>query len=259
MQTTLTPPLVIRKDYLRFQGYALQRFYDTHMEESFNERDQERAFKLHLLVSRMLLTRLEQHGHEGGAIFKERVRRFSRGEWLGLLREAARSATSRPAARQAPREGTRPAGQTRDAAAELAAALAEEEPLFASVIEQVKRGELSRAAKKLVASPLAPGNQETLDKLTDPRRRPTQLFRPIREDDLEHVPERQLMLDKRKFIENIRSANFIHRSDALLIPRPPFLLLLLSLSEVCTNVQRKEWHSANCATRCAAEKKKNLR
>ena len=87
MQTTLTPPLVIRKDYLRFQGYALQRFYDTHTEEGFEERDQERAFKLHLLISRMLLTRLEQHGHEGGAIFKERVRRFSRGEWLGLLRE----------------------------------------------------------------------------------------------------------------------------------------------------------------------------
>merc|ERR1711965_164151 len=127
---------LIRKDYLRFQGYALQRFYDTHTEEGFEERDQERAFKLHLLVSRMLLTRLEQHGHEGGAIFKERVRRFSRGEWLGLLREAARSAPSRPAARQAPRGGTGPTGQPRDAAAGLAAALAEEEPLFASVIEQ---------------------------------------------------------------------------------------------------------------------------
>ena len=163
VQTTLTPPLVIRKDYLRFQGYALQRFYDTHTEESFNERVQERAFKLHLLISRMLLTRVEQPGNEGGAIFKERVRRFSRGEWLGLLREAARSTTSRLAARQAPRGGTGPAGQPRDAAAELAAALAEEEPLFASVIEQVKRGELSRAAKKLVASPLAPGNLRQAD------------------------------------------------------------------------------------------------
>ena len=80
VQTTLNPPLVIRQDYLRFQGYALQRFYDAHTEEDFDERDQERAFKLHLLISRMLLTRLDQHGHEGGAIFKERVRRFSRGE-----------------------------------------------------------------------------------------------------------------------------------------------------------------------------------
>ena len=148
----------------------------------------------------MLLTRLEQHGHEGGAIFKERVRRFARGDWLGLLQDAERSATGRPAARQAPRGGARPAGQPSDAAAARAAAFAEEEPLFASVIEQVKRGELSRAAKKLVASPLAPGNQETLGKLTDPRRRPTQLFRPIREEDLEHVPERELVLDKRKFM-----------------------------------------------------------
>ena len=46
----------------------------------------------------------------------------------------------------------------------------------------------------IVVSPLAPGNQETLDKLTDPRRRPTQLFRPIREEDLQHVPEHQLLL-----------------------------------------------------------------
>ena len=206
MQTTLNPPLVIRQDYLRFQGYALQRFYDAHTEADFDERDQERAFKLHLLISRMLLTRLDQHGHEGGAIFKERVRRFSRGEWLELLREAERSANRRTTTRQAPRGGARTAVQQPDATAELAAALEEEAPLFESVIEQVRRGELSRAAKKLVASPSAPGNQETLDKLTDPRRRPTQLFRPIREEDLQHVPEHQLLLIKRKFLENVRSA-----------------------------------------------------
>ena len=45
--------------------------------------------------------------------------------------------------------------------------------------------------------------------------------------------------------------------NTLLPPRPPFLLL--SLSEICTNVQRKEWHNAKRATRCAAEKKKNVR
>ena len=55
---------------------------------------------------------------------------------------------------------------------------------FLEELQQVRRGELSRAAKKLVASPLAPGTQETLNKLADPRRRPTRLFRPLREEDL---------------------------------------------------------------------------
>ena len=57
--------------------------------------------------------------------------------------------------------------------------------LFNPDIDGPISGELSRAAKKLVASPLAPGNQETLNKLADPRRRPTRLFRPLREEDLQ--------------------------------------------------------------------------
>ena len=79
-------------------------------------------------------------------------------------------------------------------------------PLFEQVIQKVRRGELSRAAKKLVASPLAPGTQQTLDKLSDPRRRPTQLFRPISAEALHHEPANSLMLSKRKFLENVRSA-----------------------------------------------------
>ena len=61
-------------------------------------------------------------------------------------------------------------------------------PLFEQVIQKVRRGELSRAAKKLVASPLAPGTQQTLDKLSDPRRRPAQLFRPISAEAQHHEP-----------------------------------------------------------------------
>ena len=33
--TTVDPPFIIRKDYIQIQGYALQRFYDTHTEEGF--------------------------------------------------------------------------------------------------------------------------------------------------------------------------------------------------------------------------------
>ena len=95
--TTIDPPLVIRQDYIHLQGYALQRFYDTHNDENFTERDQERALKLHLLLSRMLLERIEEHGEEGKAFFQARVRRLYRGDWLGLLRDAQHRAATRPA------------------------------------------------------------------------------------------------------------------------------------------------------------------
>ena len=48
MVTTVNPPFAIRKDYIQLQGYALQRFHDTHYEDGFDQRDQERAVKLHL-------------------------------------------------------------------------------------------------------------------------------------------------------------------------------------------------------------------
>ena len=81
-----------------------------------------------------------------------------------------------------------------------------EESLAAAVVGKVKQGELSRAAGLLTASPVAPGTPETLAKLADPRRRPTQLFREFREADLQLQPEEQLQLDQRRFLENVRSA-----------------------------------------------------
>ena len=105
-------------------------------------------------------------------------------------------------------ETPRPERQRLDFTANAAAraAVEEDESLFGAVIGKVRRGELSRAASLLTASPIAPGTRETLDKLTDPRRRPTQLFRPIREEDLQHQPARRLDLDQRRFLENVRSA-----------------------------------------------------
>ena len=112
---------------------------------------------------------------------------------------------------------------------------------------------LSRAAKKLVASPLAPCNQETLNKLTDPRRRPTQLFRPIREDDLEHVPERQLMLDKRKrrnlvisrnnrskTFPRLRQANMTCPAPSEICPAPFLSLSKHTRKEMKINAPEKE-------------------
>ena len=88
VQTTQTPPVVIRKDYINAQGYALRRFEATHNDGGFAEIDQERALKLHLLLSRMMLGRLAEQGAAGRAVLQDRVRRFYRGEWCDLVREA---------------------------------------------------------------------------------------------------------------------------------------------------------------------------
>ena len=80
-----------------------------------------------------------------------------------------------------------------------------EESLATAVVNKVRQGELSRAAGLLRASPVAPGTPETLAKLADPSRRPTQMFREFRAEDLELQPE-MLRLDQRKFLENVRAA-----------------------------------------------------
>ena len=96
--TTIDPPLVIRQDYIHLQGYALQRFYDTHNDENFTERDQERALKLHLLLSRMLLERIEEHGEEGKAFFSKRGFAVSTGG-TGSVSSATRNTEPRPGRR----------------------------------------------------------------------------------------------------------------------------------------------------------------
>ena len=66
----------------------------------------------------------------------------------------------------------------------------------------------------------------TLAKLADPRRRPTELFRQIRAEDLELQPE-QLRLDQRKFLENVRSAK--RGSDTVQAPSE-YLILMRGMS-----------------------------
>ena len=92
VKVTQQTPLVIRKDYINAQGYVLRRFAATHNDAGFAEIDQERALKLHLLLSRMLLRRLPEQGAAGRAVLQDRVRRLYRGDWCALVREAGQGA-----------------------------------------------------------------------------------------------------------------------------------------------------------------------
>ena len=82
-----------------------------------------------------------------------------------------------------------------------------EEAKLSKAVEQVRTGDLSRAASTLTASPVAPGNAETLSKLTDPDRRPVDSASPLTADDLNSAaPQAKLHLDQSKFLETLRSA-----------------------------------------------------
>ena len=66
--------------------------------------------------------------------------------------------------------------------------------------------EIPAARQALEGSPLAPGNQDTLDALKDENRRPPVPRDPIPEDVLRSVPERPFELDKEEFLHSLRTA-----------------------------------------------------
>ena len=68
----------------------------------------------------------------------------------------------------------------------------------------VHYGELSSARQALEGAALAPGNQETLNALTDASRRPAQPRDPLPERLLNSVPEIRFQLDEDQFCWNLR-------------------------------------------------------
>ncbi len=144
----------------------------------------ERAWKLFLLLPRMLLSRTKMKGEEGKAEFFSRVRAFHRGEWVKLVQQARL-----PKRKKAQRGGT-------DVEAKLRAAE-----------NRARLGELSHARQELVGTPLAPRTMETYYKLADPSTRPQQ---PRSLERLRQVcqfqPNSFVDLDYRSFVSNVRSS-----------------------------------------------------
>ena len=128
---------------------ALERALESSADRVRNAR----AWKLLLLLPRMLLQRSEVTGKAGKFVFEERYRQFATGDWNSLV-DAARTAPGRKQQRKE---------------------LSEQEELQATLREAVRLvrlGELSKARQALLAAKLAPGTDETLNKLKDPNRRP---------------------------------------------------------------------------------------
>ena len=148
----------------------------------------EAAWKLFLLTPRMLLGPTDEGGDAGKAIFFERLRRFQRGEWVELLEEAAANGRSKR-------------GIARELDEAEALRLRREEAERRVVLREV-----SRARVLLTSSGLAPGNQETLEQLTDTDLRPDELTAPLPQEALRHQPRQQLQLEGDSLARALRSA-----------------------------------------------------
>ena len=141
---------------------------------------QMRAWKLFLLLPRMLLHRKAR----GGAIPKhkleERFAWFVAGRWLDLLESARR--TEEQAQQSSVRRRRRHSTDDLAKRAERAVTL-------------VQMGEVSRARQALEGAQLAPGTLDTLRALTDPRKRPPVPREVLSRRIQQFQPREQFVLD----------------------------------------------------------------
>ena len=117
-----------------------------------------RGWKFFMLAPRMLLHREPGTARISPEELQSRCDLFSKGLWQQLLQQAARTGGG-PQAMHAANQ-------------------AEEAARAARASARVHIGELSAAGRALVSEPLAPGNEDTLQQLCDPARRPNARTRP---------------------------------------------------------------------------------
>ena len=157
-------PLPTMRDVPRFLAAGVRRAFvhalrGLHSPNPAAGITAERAWKLFLLVPRLLLTRTSEMGPAGRTALLQRLQAVEAGRWCELL-DAAMPSTAQP---------QRSPGSDVERMRERACA-------------QVRRGVLSRARQTLTGAPLAPSNADTLRLLSDPDKRPPHPRHPIPDD-----------------------------------------------------------------------------
>ena len=149
-----------------------------------------RAWKLFLLLPRMLLWKPSRGGMVPKWKLQERFAAFARRDWGSLLSQSEEAAKSAAAIRQR-RQRTRV--DSVEQRAERAQSLAE-------------LGELSSARLALDGASCAPRNEQTLRALRDPRRRLVALREHLPDEVQSHQPVVPFDLDHEAVLQNLRSA-----------------------------------------------------
>ena len=143
-----------------------------------------RAWKLFLILPRMLLHKTRRGGEAGKRNLQERIRLFDAGRWDLLLERS-----SQPLHR----------GSSNSAHDLLERRLLE-------AVRLAEQGELSHAARVLRSTGMAPGTDATLQELTDLNLRPPVASEPLPDGLPMFVPSEPLELDKQIFSDTLRSS-----------------------------------------------------
>ena len=156
-----------------------------HGVERGSELQQEREWKLFMLLPRMMFHRSPRGGHIPKAKLVARFDKFAAGEWRDLIVDSKKCAEEAATAR---RRRRRRGDQN------------QEERRALRALQFVQMGELSSGRQALEGAELAPGNETTLRELN---KRPARPMDPIPELPL-RVPV--FNLDEQTFSKNVRSA-----------------------------------------------------
>ena len=189
MRTMRTVPPILRGPFQNALRIAMDEAIGGI--EVLDELRQERAWKLFLLLPRMLLQRPGRGGLVPRSKIEDRLRLFAEGRWADLVNESIQSTLlgSEVARRKRRRQ--------EDDDVVRRAARAE---------KLVSIGELSAARQALEGASVAPGTLRTLQELTNPEKRPAWPRSPIPPDIDGYEPEEQLDLSSAALFKNIRKA-----------------------------------------------------
>ena len=127
------------------------------------------------------------HGKIEAGELRARFDAFARGDWSDLLAAARQSTT---------RERQSQSGTSTSSAGDLAQ----------RACDKVRLEECTRARQILTASPLAPGNAETLNELSDPQKRPPRALAPIPPEVLQFEPTSAVAIPFNLFVSCLLSA-----------------------------------------------------
>ena len=188
LRDVFAAPLPTMRDVPRFLAAGVRRAFvhalrGLHSPNPAAGITAERAWKLFLLVPRLLLTRTRETGPAGRTALLQRFQAFEAGRWCELL-DAAMPSTAQP---------QRSPGSDVERMREHACA-------------QVRRGELSRARQTLTGAPLAPSNADALRLLSDPDKRPPHPRHPIPDDVVRFRAANPLRLKAAELGEALRTA-----------------------------------------------------
>ena len=131
-----------------------------------------RAWKLWMLLPRMLMHRPPNTRQLSKEEWRTRIAHFQAGRWTHLLDAVERTTPTQP--------GTN------------------------TLEQRARRGELSAARQALTAGPLAPGDASTLEELRDPTRRPAAPYGSIDAAIMQFVPAEPLQLPDALIINALR-------------------------------------------------------